>query len=323
MQGNGILLLQNTMALLKSLLLYSVLLCLSWVSGPAPEVRATKNLSPEINFVGSTPGDELIKSALTIPVDSKIDFIRWDLLLTNTTSDQGTFSLTIIFGEGQPNTSGFKGGGEKLSFEGKYVLSKNKEINGDVYHLRSSKFSTEIRLAKLTPNLLHLLTPQNQLMVGNGGWSYTLNRKDPINTPIVLPAFTLSSTLRTDSAAQLTFDGRTPCTDFARDHNIIVPANCFKLKWRIILNRDPKTLLPTTYLIKRTDTRTTDSKGTWAIIKGISSSPNARIYQLDPDKPEKSLFLLAGDENVLFLLTKEKNLYVGNGDFSYTFNKKN
>lgn len=64
-------------------------------------------------------------------------------------------------------------------------------------------------------------------------------------------------------------------------------------------------------------------RGNWTILGGMPSHPKAVIIQLDPDKPEKSLSLLAGDENVLFFLDKSNRLYTGNGDFSYTLNKRN
>ena len=62
--------------------------------------------------------------------------------------------------------------------------------------------------------------------------------------------------------------------------------------------------------------------GKWTIIKGIQSNPKAVIYQLDPDKPEQSISLLLGDENVAFFLHKDNQLFTGNEDFSYTLNKR-
>jgi hypothetical protein len=46
------------------------------------------------------------------------------------------------------------------------------------------------------------------------------------------------------------------------------------------------------------------------------------IYELSPSDDAPPLRLLAGDENVLFLLDKENRLLPGNEDFSYTFNRK-
>jgi len=65
--------------------------------------------------------------------------------------------------------------------------------------------------------------------------------------------------------------------------------------------------------------RFVDSRGAYVVV--VSDADD--IYVLDPDKPERSLFLLQGDENVLFLLDRNQQLYVGNKDFSYTLNRRN
>jgi hypothetical protein len=207
---------------------------------------------------------------------------------------------------------------------GEYTISQNKEtVNREIYHLKSAKLPTEILIIKLSDNIFHLLTPQKQLMVGNGGWSYTLNRKEPItDVSTDLPALKIVSDLPEDTAQQIIFDGRTPCLDIAKEKNISVTPDCFKLKWKLILNKDPKTLKPTTYVLRRTNSRATDIQGKWTIKKGVASNPNAIIYQLDPDKPEQSISLLLGDENVVFFLHKGNDLFTGNEDFSYTLNRR-
>jgi hypothetical protein len=65
-----------------------------------------------------------------------------------------------------------------------------------------------------------------------------------------------------------------------------------------------------------------DITGTWTIIKGIQSNPDAVVYQLDPDKPKESFFLLVAGENILFFLHQDKSLFVGNENFSFTLNKR-
>jgi hypothetical protein len=61
-------------------------------------------------------------------------------------------------------------------------------------------------------------------------------------------------------------------------------------------------------------------KGKWTIIKGIKENPAATIYELEIN-PGAYLYLLKGDENVLFVLDENKEFSVGNEDFSYTLNK--
>jgi hypothetical protein len=179
-----------------------------------------------------------------------------------------------------------------------------------------------LSILKLSDNVFHLLTGEKKLLTGNGGWTYTLNREYPVKeNKVALVSFTNSAEFK--GATEVIYDGRTPCLQFAKDNNLTVPKDCIKLKWRLILYRDPVSLLPTTYLLKRINRREDILQGRWTIEKEQSFGLNAFIIRLDPDKPDQSISLLAGDENVLFFLNKKKKLYTGNGDFSFTLNKKN
>jgi hypothetical protein len=62
-------------------------------------------------------------------------------------------------------------------------------------------------------------------------------------------------------------------------------------------------------------------EGTWTVLRGTGTRPDAVVYQLDPDKPRESLSFLKADDNILFFLDEGRNLMVGNGDFSYTLNR--
>jgi len=270
----------------------------------------------EIILIGSTPADEFVKTMLTIPAETKVDFIRWNLRL----DDKNSFVLDIAYAESQPNTLDFKGGGEKLTIKGTFTVSEGNNFK-EVYHLKSSSLPTEIPLVKLNENLFHLLTPQNQLILGNGGWSYSLNRKNPIDTDEIL----ISSTISDDKSLQLVFDGRTPCQEIAVEHpEMNASQSCFKLKWRLILNRDTVTYLPTTYTIRKVvDNKLRDDvSGKWTIIKGTVTNPDVIIYKIELDKSAESISFLVGDENVLFFLDKNNEPFIGNEDFSFTMNKK-
>jgi hypothetical protein len=276
-------------------------------------------LSSKTVLVGSTPGDSLIKSLLTINSEKQVDFIRWDLTLNQAENDSKTFVLNIAFGEAQPNTLGFKNGGEKLSLEGIYVVKKSRK--SDIYELKSENAPTAISLTKVSDNLFHLLTPDNKLMVGNGGWSYTLNRKDsPANSSAAMSLQTIF--VPDETSRQVIFEGRTPCLDFAEQYNLQVENDCLKLKWKLTLRRDSKTNEPTVYALQRTLNRSKTIEGKWAVIKGFKTNSEAIIYQLNPDTPDQSISFLVGDENVLFFLDKEYQLFTGNGDFSFTLNRR-
>ncbi|MBP6795541.1 MAG: hypothetical protein KA143_10820 [Saprospiraceae bacterium] len=269
----------------------------------------------EIHFIGSTPGDDLIKEQLGIEAEIKIDFIRWDLKLR----EKSNFVLNINYGENQPNTLGFTGGGQTKDYHGTYTILKHE--NMEIYQFKSNKL--KLAMMRLSHNLFHILTAENKLMVGNGGWSYTLNNKFPTKDEIKLPTLSGFNKSANDHQAQLIFDGRTPCQEFATEHQMKVSQACFKLKWKLTLNRNPFNFQPTTYSIRKVvDNAPKDITGTWAITKGTESNPDAIIYQLDPDKPNQTISLLVGDENILYFLHKDKALFVGNGDFSFTLNKR-
>lgn len=301
---------------LPFLSMVGVVLLLGIACAPANQ---TEHSSPGMVWVASTPGDEYIKTPLAIPANTKVDFIRWEL---NLFPSEKRFTLNLEYGESQPNTLGFKDGGAKRSYEGTFTVSK-QEWGGatqEVYQLSSAKFGQNLSLLKLNENLFHVLDAQNKLMVGNGGWSYTLNRKEP--GKLDHPMHNLGTT-SLDSALQVTFVGRTPCKDFAKEHNMEVSSACFKLKWMLTLQRDSLTRQPYTYRIRKViDNVPRDHTGRWSLLLGNASNPHANLIQLDPDIPEKTISLLVVDENILFFLQNNQDLWVGNKDFSYTLNKK-
>ncbi len=119
------------------------------------------------------------------------------------------------------------------------------------------------------------------------------------------------------------FDGRTPCQDLAKQLNEKVTSECIKIKWRLILYKDSITGNPGTYeLLGFVYKKDTPRVGKWHIIKGTKANPQAIVYQLDQEGREP-LFLQKGDDNIFFFLDQEKNLLVGNRDFSYTLNRVN
>ncbi len=117
------------------------------------------------------------------------------------------------------------------------------------------------------------------------------------------------------------FHGRVPCQTMAEVMHISVQANCEKLKWGFTFFQDPQSKKPTTYEWEGSLFRDKPRTGKWALVKGTADDPDATVIQIDPDHPEKSIFLLKGDENVLFVLDGLKKLMVGCDYLSYTFNR--
>ena len=145
-----------------------------------------------------------------------------------------------------------------------------------------------------------------------------LNQQQTSNRNFTIPSKSLPAGFKDVS---IRFAVKTPCKELAGTLNISKTIDCFKLKWDLILNNDPVNNYPTTYELRRTGHRESVIKGKWIVLKGTKTNPEAIVYQLDPDNPDESLLLLKGDENVLFFLDKNRNLLVGNSEFSYTLNR--
>jgi hypothetical protein len=114
-----------------------------------------------------------------------------------------------------------------------------------------------------------------------------------------------------------TFDGRTPCQELAKQLSEPTIPECIKIKWRLTFYKNGLDTTSGTYSLEGFKFRGTNIlKGKWQMIKGTKADQNAIVYQLN--NPTKgSLYFLKADDNVLFFLDKEKNIMVGNRNFSY------
>lgn len=293
------------MSVLLLLLLYNVGMLDANVQGSSTSTNA-------IELQASTPCDSVIMTMLHIEQAGVIDFIRWNLVL----SPNNSFELNIKYGESQPNTLGFKVENHQ-EIKGAFTVQKSEAPRGDIYQL-SADSGIRFSFIKLNADLYHLLDPDQQLMLGNGGWSYCLNRKTPTRQKTTLPSLA-AATLSKATPYVAVYDGRTPCTKLAEEYAIPVSDQCIKLKWRFTLYRDSVTLKPTTYTAIRIFRRAEPITGKWS----IEQKGDATIYQLHPDdKKDEALQFLVGDDNVLFFLDKQQRLMVGDENFSFALNRK-
>jgi hypothetical protein len=248
-------------------------------------------------YIGSTPANNsLVRSFLQIPLADSVDFIRWKLSVGN-----DEFVLNCNYGIGKPNTNGFMQGGKCVELTGSFKKEKN------LLFIQSGNRS--LAFAQLNESLLHLVDEKNRLLVGTGGWSWTLNNESA--TPTDHLNIERKSIALPDS---ITFQGRTPCLDFADKRS----PNCYKMKWLITLYTDSKDHQPASYSLRETAIVGKSMVGTWT----TSSAANGRIvYKLNANTG-KPLYFLMLDENLLALTNPEGRLLVGNEDFSYTLNRK-
>jgi hypothetical protein len=200
----------------------------------------------EVTYTGSTPAAPVVRKFLGIPLEDSVDFIRWKINISGQ-----HYTLQCNYGLGKPNTSGFINGGSKISVNG----SVQKEHN----YLLLYNGSKKLKLSVLNENLLHILNSDDSFLIGNGGWSYTLNNIQAEHSKYI--NFTQGRTTVKDS---MSFEGRTPCGV----PGIIEPgALCYKLKWYIVLYGNSEKNTATTYKVYGTPWRQKGGReGKWQII---------------------------------------------------------
>ncbi|GEO09312.1 hypothetical protein [Segetibacter aerophilus] len=127
-------------------------------------------------FVGSTPCDSFIKASLEIPSVETCEFIKWEIRLLDNPS--GHFQLSALYGESQPNTNGFKGGGKKIEISGTYKIVGETKPNEKhrLYHFSGNHLKPELLLIQMDNNVLHFADNNHDFITGNAGFSYAVNR---------------------------------------------------------------------------------------------------------------------------------------------------
>lgn len=131
------------------------------------------------------------------------------------------------------------------------------------------------------------------------------------------------------------FEGTTPCSRLTRPlPQIPEDTDCEQMLWRLVLYQDPDTENPTTYGLNSAyglpKQGTPDlvrggtpivMVGKWDIAKGTQTNPDAVVYRLDPDDPQKAVSFLKISDDILHILDRDRALMVGNGAWAYTLNR--
>jgi hypothetical protein len=269
---------------------------------------------PILFYTASTPCDAELKVHLGIDTSIAIDFIRWQLTLYHQKTEQGQFELKINFGVGQNNTSGFINGGEHRLLKGQYRINSGDQ--GPVLHLQST--GLDLHLCQLHTNLLHFLDDQNQLKIGNGGWSYCLNRQPVLLSRKEFLSKTPAFSLFEKDQLQATFDGRTPCAEMSKALDLGTSSTCIKLKWRIIFQQTEANSQAGTFVMKRIFRQAEQTNGQWM----VQNQGENLVLKLQSDGTNQSMSLMQIGEGVLIFLDPQGQPYVGNADFSFGLNRK-
>jgi hypothetical protein len=277
-------------------------------------------------FVGSTPCDENIRALLGIPRAANAELMEWELSLSDAGPGRasGSYELRFRFGRTRPNQPGLDVDAPTGERRGTW------RIEAGTQHASATilKLDGGVSLRKISDTILHLREADGSLMVGNGGWSYTLNRLDAVEKRVdagVAAADPGDPPRTTSRATGPTvfgiFDGRTPCQGIARELGAAPRPGCWKAKWRLTLFHDPKTHEPSTYRLEGSLYRSQPREGSWRITRGIPGLPGAQVYELAPANGESQASLLKGDERVLFFLGRDRRPLTGNATNAYTLDR--
>ena len=312
--------------------LLTVTACATVISQTTTPSLVTTGPSVHGVFEGITPCSSLTRPLPQIPADTNCEQMIWKIILyqDSATGAPTTYALESAYGVPQQGTVGLVGGGTPIVMEGSWIIVKGTKIDPDavVYQVNSDNPQTAVSFLKMAEDILHVLSRDQTLMVGNASWSYTLNRTDNRNHINVndQPSPELEAITRppippmpAGSSVLSVFEGRLPCHDIMFELSKIAPyPGCAKMKSRLTLYQDQTTGAPSTYLYMGTHTI---REGTWTIVQGTESDPDAVVYQLHLDSSQQPVLFLKPDENHLFLLDRAGNLLVGNALFSHTLSR--
>jgi hypothetical protein len=320
------------MKLLLALMLLSMSACAtvnSQISTPSPVPPQGSELLGV--FQGNTPCSAQARPLPQIPSDSDCEQMIWILVLYQDpqTKMPTTYQLNSAYGLPKPNTNDLVGGGTPIVMEGIWTITTGTKTDPDatVYQINPDDPQTTVSFLKVNENLLHVLSSEKTLLVGNGAWSYTLNRMedqslaqaaDPNSFPEP-PTRPPLPPMPVGSSIFGVFDGRTPC------HELVIELlkttsfpGCLKIKMQLTLYQNAATGAPSTYLYMGTSTY---REGTWEIVRGMDGDSEARIFQLHLDDGQPPVSFRNVDENHLYLMDRDLNLLVGNELFSYTLSR--
>ena len=280
-----------------------------------------------LDFAGTTLCGDASRAFLGgLDVGAPCHAITWRIRLEPSTDGRAGWSLTATYGVPPASNPNLMVDGPKVTLKGTWTVTKGagRDVSASVYRLTSEARRT-VAFVRISDDLVHMLGDDGRLMVGTGGWSYTLNRADRMEKPgQPATAPDMSYTISPRGSGNTVFgvfEGRTPCTGVARELKIEPVAGCLKVKWRVTLFQNPSTGQPATYKIEGTLHRQRAREGSWRIVRGTPDDPRAIVYELAATEREAALRLLQVDDRVLFFAGQDGNLLIGNVDFSYTLNR--
>jgi hypothetical protein len=293
----------------------------------AASLSAPTGRSDSTVFVGSTPCAEPVRALLEIPRAANAELIEWELTLNEAAGSAAgaTYHLRYRFGRTRPNQPGLDADAPQLERRGTWRADAGTRGSASPI----VKLDGSVSLMRVGETILHLLAPDGSLMVGNGGWSYSLSRRDAVEKDVDAhvvaadPGDPSRTTSReTGPSVFGVFDGRTPCQGIARELGVAARPGCAKAKWRLTLFQDPNTHQPTTYRLEGSLYGSHPREGSWRIARGTTILPAAEVYELAAVNGEAAASLLKADDRVLFFLDRNRRPLTGNARNAYTLDRR-
>jgi hypothetical protein len=143
-------------------------------------VMASRAATSE-EFVGTTPCDvRSIEFLGGLGTNTPCHSVTWHLTLSTNQqkSMPSTYTLVATYGLPGRNDPNQIEEGPTVRLEGTWEIVGASAANhrATVYRVHGQSGRT-LSLMRLGKHLLHFLDSDNRLLIGNGGWSFTLNRK--------------------------------------------------------------------------------------------------------------------------------------------------
>jgi hypothetical protein len=156
-----------------------VLMCCIAISSCSQNSLSRTRLATDI-FEGSTSCNPSVNAVLKIPFSDTCVFMKWELDIFNKNDKDSSFKLLISYGDFQPNTMYFLGGGKSMSIAGKlwttYVIRNGTKYK--ILHLAGDKNAPGLLFIQLDNNILHLIDSNMKFIKGDPGFAFVLNRID-------------------------------------------------------------------------------------------------------------------------------------------------
>ena len=156
------------------------LMCCITISSCSQNSLPETKLATDI-FEGSTPCNPSVNAVLKIPLSDTCVFMKWELDVFNKNGKDSSFKLLISYGDFQPNTMYFLGGGKSMNIAGKlwttYIIRNSTKYR--IFHLADDKNDRGLLFIQLDNNILHLIDNNMKFIKGDPSFAFVLNRIDP------------------------------------------------------------------------------------------------------------------------------------------------